>query len=225
MKFSPDMCVTCGTKSRKTFDSKYAQPHYGLVRDNQGSFGPTPFWFCSDICIQNAIDSFLDKRFQNGVTAADDPRCPDHHIEEFIVKWNKECLASWLNAVEKLADRAMSEGWVIIAKWEAEEAKEAEKTRKEEQIAEEKRRKEQQREEDRLDRIERQERLDAERRERQEKLDAQRELDRQEKLRKETEREQEKQIEQQRREEQEQYEQAYEQAHLDDHLRDSRTLR
>jgi hypothetical protein len=236
MKFSPDTCITCGSRYRPTFDSEYLYDDY--ITDNRGTFRRTPFWFCSDDCFLEAVTSLVDKRFQPGRTPETDPQCPDMFIEEFIEQWNIQATNAYTKANHKFRMLAVTAYEHYLHDLEKTQKKEhvqlqADADRQLKQMENENRQKAQQvqrdqksleREQEQLYRLKRQVQQDDERRERQEKLDAQRELDRQEKIRKEAEREEERQIEQERHDQQERYEQAYEQAHVDDHLRERENL-
>jgi hypothetical protein len=111
MKFSPDACISCETRSRNTFDSEYAGVNF--VTDNQGTFYGSPFWFCSDDCVTKALETFVDKRFHFHNNAYNDPDCPDEYIEEFAEQWLKRANAAWQIATEKLKHRTVNawEDW------------------------------------------------------------------------------------------------------------------
>src|SRR6266436_932960 len=103
MKFTPDNCITCGTILR----ADYFSPCIDAVRtDGQLSWGP--YWFCSDACVKEALQTFMDKRFHFDRDYEDDPNIPDHHIEEWVEEWQAERRLAILQATAKLLNRALT---------------------------------------------------------------------------------------------------------------------
>src|SRR5215471_15638805 len=103
MKFTPDACITCGT----TFRADYFKPCIEVVETN-GQLLDGPFWFCSDECVQDALNPFIEKRFQFGRTYDDDPHIPHDHIEEWIDDWYESRDFAIKKATVKFLDRALA---------------------------------------------------------------------------------------------------------------------
>jgi hypothetical protein len=198
MRFSPDACITCGTKNRRIWISENYNPK--VITDHKGTFINYPYWFCSEACLEATLETYIDKRFHYSRGITKDPAFPDHHIEEFIEFYTDYQSDLYVKAIVTLSERAYGE---CKAQRLAEIAKQHADTEKEQaRLAAEKRK-----EQERLDKIERQRRIDEqreldrlERLKRQAILDRQRadqnhvrELDRQARLRKDAEREAEKQ--------------------------------
>jgi hypothetical protein len=202
MKFSPDACVTCGTRFRNTFDSDYAGDNF--ISDTRGTLCGTRFWFCSDDCVTKALETFVEKRFHFHNNAYNDPDCPDHHIEEFAERWLQRANAAWKVAVEKLIHRALDEYHAWLDKFEQQQKKELDKyelsvQRQIKQMEAETR--EQERDVEKM-------RRDLER--------SQKELERK---RMQVETQERQRQERKEREEREAFEQVFEQAHVDNELR------
>jgi hypothetical protein len=129
MRFSPDACITCGTKFRRPYTSQLCPSDSDFITDNQGTFLESYFWFCSDECIIKAVESFLDRRFHYDRTPYNDPNLPDHHIEEWAEAWFAQRDIAIEAAQKKLIDRAVGEHLALVDKQNAAYAKEEEKAR------------------------------------------------------------------------------------------------
>jgi hypothetical protein len=127
MRFSPDACITCGSKYRATFDSDWAAEN--LITDDQGTFYGTVFWFCSDDCFQTALMTFVDKRYHLGRTPYTDPKLPDDYIEEFVEQWTENAKAAYAEAILKLRKRAIGEYEALFDKFGEQSNKELEQYR------------------------------------------------------------------------------------------------
>jgi hypothetical protein len=125
MRFTPDACITCGTKYRDEFESEFASPNF--ITDNKGTFYNTPFWFCSDDCIGDALQSLVDRRFHMDRTPYNDPALPDDHIEEFVEDWIAQARRAYDQATDKLQRRAVGEYEAWVDKFEEQSNKELER--------------------------------------------------------------------------------------------------
>jgi hypothetical protein len=198
MRFSPDACITCGTKNRKIWISENYYPK--VISDHEGTFINYPYWFCSEACLEQALETYIDKRFHYSSGLTKDPAFPDHHIEEFIEVYTDHQSDLYVKAIVTLSERAYGEykaqRVAEIAKEHADTGKEqarlaAAKQKEQERLdkIERQRRIDERREQDRLERLERQAILDRQRAEQNRKRDEEREA----RARKDAEREAEKQ--------------------------------
>jgi hypothetical protein len=112
MRFTPDRCLNprCGSTHRNSFVSTLLSDFPpNIIRENGGILNHTPFWFCSDDCLKDVLESQIDKRFHFERTAYDDPDLPGDYIEEWVEDWNRRKVEAIYAACANLARRAVAE--------------------------------------------------------------------------------------------------------------------
>src|ERR1700730_5448371 len=109
-----DKCLGCGNPSRQSFVSTLLSRYCQNIIGGNGSILQTPYWFCSDKCLQRVLESQIDTRFHFHRTVYDDPDLPDDHIEEWVDNWNDRKQLAIHTAVADFAVRAVAEygAWV-----------------------------------------------------------------------------------------------------------------
>jgi hypothetical protein len=58
MRFNPDRCLVCGTPNRPhNLSCKYKHI------DHTGGYPASDFWFCSEECIERALENYMSARY------------------------------------------------------------------------------------------------------------------------------------------------------------------
>jgi len=148
MRFNPDRCLVCGTPNRPhNLSSKYK------YIDHTGSYPASAFWFCSEECIERALESYMPSRYHFDNSWKTDPELTrtindefdfevdqyseehDYHrnrmkerLLELKGEWEERKAYEVWDAETKLSSRINAEDIVYLEKVEEERRKEQEKS-------------------------------------------------------------------------------------------------